>query len=375
MGIFMNLDDYKAIIASAYAKVTANRVDEELKVAKPIYGKLFDAVANVLNESKNATSVGAHENTAIATAGEHLTIAHILKHASQKHKEAGNLEHATYLHNKGTAHQTEAQKLLHGKNPQLVVDAIERSRHVSKKFIEHHESNGNKFENLHDIHHTAKSGDVTRITGQETNQTDDPSDLIAHFKKGTKDSFHGLSYKHNKSNTLGTPGTDSVDKSLGTQHKERHSKFQEMMKKKYGDKYSSKESRKALQKSSQEARDDARKFAEDSAQHTSHHFNKAEVEKQRAHMKSFFKMNPKVPYVLAKGFGTGGSYGAQLHKHDDNEKGHAINNATKFSAEHKGSNVHYYAHTSDGKKHHLGYSEHRFTHGGFTSFGLPSHSK
>jgi hypothetical protein len=324
---------------------------------------------------RNSIPVSASENTGIAAAGEHVTSARILKAAADAHRAAGNNDHADYLENKGKAHQDSAQKLLHGKHPQLVADVLGRSHHVAKEFINHHKSEGRSIKDVHDVHHTAKAGDVQKVTGRETNQTSDPSDMIIHYKKGNKDDFHGISYKHNISNTLGTPGTKSIDDSLGTSHTKNHLEFQAKMKKKYGDKYSSKDARKDLQKSSPEAKNDAKEFAEKSAKHTHEAFSKANPEKQREHMRSFFKMNPKVPYTLVKGYGTGGNYGAKVQKHDDNEKGNAINNANRFSSEVKGSTTHYFAHTSDGKKHHLGYSEHRFTHSGFSNFGMPAHSK
>lgn len=341
----------------------------------PEFKEFYVPKTLTLTEARNSVRVDASQNTAIATAGEHLTTAHILKQASEAHKAAGNLDHARYLYNKGAAHQEHAQKYLNKHHPQLVTDTIERSRHVADSFIKHHESEGRKITDLHDIHHTPKNGDIEKATGVKTNQTDDPSDMVAHYKKGAKDDYHGLSYKNNNSNTLGTPGTKATDETLGTKHQELYNEFQNKMKKKHGKDYSSQEFRKKLASSDEGAKKESKDFVQSAAKHSHDTFTKANTDKQREHLKKIFKMNPKVPYVLAKGFGTGGNYGSSIKKHDDNEKGHAINNAKKFSTEQKGSTVHYYAHTADGQKHHLGYSEHRFTHSGFTSFGLPTHSK
>lgn len=327
-----------------------------------------------ITEAKNSAKIEAGDNTRIATAGEHLASAHILRMASEAHRKAGRHEHAQSLVGHGLQHQSKARALLNGVDDNVVTDVTHRAKKVAEAFLAHHGGQGRMAEHIMAVHHTPKEGDIERATGVKTDQKNDPSDFIVHFNRHAKDEYHGASYKNNDSNTLGTPGAKAIDQSLGTDHSGLAAKFHEKMKKKHGEAWTSKEGRKNLQKTHAEAQADAKKFAEDSAEHTHKTFTGSHVDRQRSHIKELFKMNPKVPYVLAKGKGTGGKYDASITSPDESDRAKVINNAKKFSTERRGSSVHYFAHDGDNVKHPLGYTEHRYTHSGFSSFGFPTHS-
>jgi hypothetical protein len=328
-----------------------------------------------ITEAKNAEKISAGDNTAIATAGEHLTTAHILK-AAAAHHEITNPSHAEYLHTKADHHLNQAKELLHGKSAGVRADTDNRAAHVAHKFLQHHVDQGRMVSSIHDVHHTPKQGDIERATGVKTTQTEDTADLVVHYKHKGKDSHQGLSYKNNASNTLGTPGLAGIDKHFakhGSDMQGHLAKFNAELKKHYPD-ANNKESRKAIEKEPK-AQDIAKKFKEKVAAHYENTFNMAHHDTQKEHLKTIFKMKSKIPTVLVKGHGSGGGYGASLSDPKDDERYKAVHNAKKFSTERRGTNVHYFAHDEHGNKHHLGYSEHRFTHGGFTSFGAPTHSK
>jgi hypothetical protein len=323
-----------------------------------------------LSEAKsNAAHISAKDNTAIATAGEHLVTHHLLTHAADNHPDQ---KHAEHLRNKAAEHLAAANKHLHGIDSGVVADAHGRAKAGADHFLKHHADAGT----IHDVHHTAKAGDVTRVTGVKTNQTDDPADMVVHFKKKDGQDYHrGISYKHNKSNTLGTPGLGNIDSRFGTKLQAMHTEFQNSLKSKFGaETTANKAKRKELAASSPEANEMAKKFAEKAADHYHGAFNGASHEHKSAHLKELFKANSKIHTDTLKVKGTGGAYSSELHSHEDNKLHKAINDAHHFSSERVGSTVHYYAHDKDGKKTKLGFSEHRFTHGGFTSFGSPTHS-
>lgn len=328
-----------------------------------------------LGEAKNAAKISAGENTAIATAGEHLTTAHLLK-AAAAHHDFTNKTHADYLHKKAEHHLGEAKRLLHGMHPGVRQDTDNRSAHVAHAFLMHHAAQGRHASDIHDVHHTPKQGDIERATGIKTTQTEDTADLVTHFKKNGKDEHHGLSYKNNKGNTLGTPGLKGIDK-----HFEKHGLDMQGHLNKFNDKLkhhfpeaNNKEARKAI-----ENHPLAKKLANDFKEGVAEHFHKtfmgADHKTQKEHLKTIFKMKSKLPTVIVKGHGTNGSYGAHLSDPKDDARYKAVEHGKSYSTERRGSTVHYFAHDKEGTKHHLGYSEHRFTHSGFTSFGAPTHSK
>ena len=328
-----------------------------------------------ISEAKNAAKIEAGHNTAIATAGEHITTAHLLQAASHHHSFT-NKPHAKYLNDKAAHHLGEAKRLLHDVHPGVRADTDNRAAHVAHAFLQHHASQGRLASDIHDVHHTPKQGDIERATGVKTSQTEDTADLVAHFKHKGKDEHHGLSYKNNASNTLGTPGLAGIDKHFakhGSDMQGHLAKFNADLKKHYPN-ANNKDERKRIEKDTH-AQHLAKHFKETAAEHFHQTFTKAPHATQREHLKTIFKMKSNIPTVVVKGHGTAGSYGAHLSDPKNDARYKAVHEAKKFSTERKGSTVHYFAHTSDGTKHHLGYSEHRFTHGGFTSFGAPTHSK
>lgn len=336
--------------------------------------KTYKQVVSLI-EAKNAERIEAGHNTAIATAGEHLTTAHLLK-AAAAHHEINNKEHADYLHTKADYHLNQAKEMLHGKPQGIRADTDNRAAHVAHKFLLHHAEQGRMVSDIHDVHHTPKQGDIERATGVKTTQTEDTADMVVHYKTKGKDDHQGLSYKNNASNTLGTPGLSGIDK-----HFEKHgsdmqghlAKFNANLKKHYPNAIN-KDERKKIEKEPK-AQELASKFKEGVAKHFENTFNMADHNTQKEHLKTIFKMKSKIPTVLVKGHGSGGGYGASLSDPKEDDRYKAVHNAKKFSVERRGSTVHYFAHDGEGNQHHLGYSEHRFTHGGFTSFGAPTHSK
>jgi hypothetical protein len=64
-----------------------------------------------LKEAKNAEKISAGHNTAIATAGEHLTTAHILK-AAAAHHEITNPSHAEYLRYQAAVARNQKEKTI-----------------------------------------------------------------------------------------------------------------------------------------------------------------------------------------------------------------------------------------------------------------------
>lgn len=327
-----------------------------------------------LTEKRNSFTVSNADNTRVATAGERYTVAHILRTAAVHHRGQGNHDKAQHLETQAAEHEARANVLMKGIDPAVHADTKGRAIAVAAEFVNRMKQAGHKPEHIHGVHHTPNPGDITRVTSVATNQTDDPSDLVVHYRKGNDDYYHGISYKNNVSHTLGTPGSKVIDALLGTRHEENHTKFHQEMRAKHGDAWASKQSRKVLLADSEEARKDVDNFRKKTAHHQTTTFNGVDTETQRAFLKNQFKMNSKIDYTLAKGYGTNGNYGAKISDHDDHPLSAAIKNAVKFSAEQRGHTTHYYAHDKKGNAIRLGYNEHRFTHSGATSFGHPMHS-
>lgn len=94
----------------------------------------------------------------------------------------------------------------------------DRAYAQAQSFLEHAKEKG--YENPHEVHITAKPGDIERKTGIKASQQENPSDVIVKFKKKPSTAQHGYlgaSLKSSKVSKIGfhNGGAGTIGKSLG----------------------------------------------------------------------------------------------------------------------------------------------------------------
>ena len=103
----------------------------------------------------------------------------------------------------------ELKKSLSAHGPTRYQEEVDKAKTTAAAIKQHHPD-------IRAVHHVSKAGDIERVTGKKTSQTEDPSDLMLEKKDG---SFHGISLKSgakaSSSPGLHNEGRSKIDKRLG----------------------------------------------------------------------------------------------------------------------------------------------------------------
>lgn len=243
---------------------------------------------------------------------------------------------------------TSSEQAEHDRNAAMLGDHETGVQHARaeaqvKAFLDHARRHG--YTGVKAVHHTAQEGDITRATGHEVSQQENPSDALVEFRKGPSH-FLGASLKSTKGKQIGfhNGGAGTIGNELGLDLEGIFKKHHDAFAKQNGLSpvaSQRKQEIKADPKMYKKATEAAHAVHSDVADTLHKHYSNMNHEELRHHLlNTFLKVggtNP-VPYVKVTGTGGAGRTpaGAHTEHHDDNPVANSIRNANQITTRRSG---------------------------------------
>lgn len=224
----------------------------------------------------------------------------------------------------------------------------DRAYAQAQSFLEHAKQNG--YEKLDKVHLTPKPGDIEKKTGIKASQQENPSDVVASFKKKPATAQHGhlgVSLKSSKVSKIGfhNGGAGTIGKSLGIDLESIQKKHNADFAKKNKLSSVSAQAKKAVtgEKDTKQYRDNplydkamvhAAKINNETRDKLHEHYSTMDVDSAKGHLlKTYIKASNAnaLPYVKTHGMG-GHEKSASAYTEDpsDNETYHKIKKAKQI---------------------------------------------